>query len=141
MNKKLSSMFLLLAILAPAFAVIYDLRSETTLSTNEIVVGGDFFSFASLFFGSGNEQQLDTMPMAVDIQYPNSVIGILEGAKWGISCPNDVDLSKNSCVSQGDSLEAKAYRGSTFNVQKSSVYVKFDNFTKFEIGNSYFSIF
>lgn len=132
---------LLFAIMTPTFAIVYDLRNETTLTTQELIVGGDFFNFATLFFGSGNEEQLDTLAMAVDIQYSNSVIGIKEGAKWGISCPADVDLSKNSCVSEGESLEAKTYRGSTFNVQKSSVYVKFDNFTKFEISEDIFAFY
>lgn len=125
-----------LSILSYTHCSVYDLNNETTLSTQELIVGSDFFSFASIYFGSGNEKEVDTLAMAVDIQYPLSVIGIKDGAKWGVPCAATEEESVNSCVVQDTSLESQTYRGSTFNVHKSNVYVKFDATSKFDWGKN-----
>ena len=137
MNRLCMTLLMTLSLLSNANCSVYDLNNETTLSTNELIVGSDFFSFASIYFGSGNEKEVDSLAMAIDIQYSLSVIGIKDGAKWGVPCAANELESVNSCVLQDSSMESQTYRGSTFNVHKSNVYVKFDATSKFDWGKHF----
>jgi hypothetical protein len=98
------------------------------IPSTSVNINNNYYNLLKFYIGSEFDKQIEEIPVFLDIEYDQTIIGDSNLSGWGVQCSQVPEFATNSCVLTDAKIQKGNYLKNTYSYRPAQAFVRFDKF-------------